>query len=110
MSKIMLTDLIKIDSPTEYKLHLGGRNNEGVNPLDEYVKDNKNWLAWNCWRGNKNDWTRKHILSFMEFYPLSDAWLFGGIFQVKGCDGEEYDLTDVPTFEKFQGRLVPHSI
>ena len=32
-----------------------------MNSYDEYVADYKNWLGWNEWRGNRNDWTRDFI-------------------------------------------------
>lgn len=36
--KIMINDILKIEDPSQYKLHLAGRNESWVNPLDEYVK------------------------------------------------------------------------
>jgi hypothetical protein len=106
MSKIKLTDLIKIDCPNQYKLHLGSRSRDCTHPLDEYVIDRNNWREWNESRGDKNEWTRKYIFSFIEFYPISNAWLFGGVFEVKDRLPDLYVLEDVSDSEKFEGRLV----
>lgn len=103
---IKLTDVIPIESPGQYKLHLACRNKEGVRPLDEYVADHSRWLAWNEWRGKRNDWGRTFIFSFMEFYPLTDAHLFGGVFEVKERLPDHYVLEEVEAFKKWEGRLV----
>jgi hypothetical protein len=111
MTPIMLSDLIKIDDPTQYKLHLGCTS-DGNRPLDEYADDRDKWLAWNRWRGTKDDWSRDFIFSFIEFYPLKDAWMFGGVFRViarhdPGPDG--YDLERIDEFDKYEGRLICQS-
>lgn len=78
---IALTDLLQIPAPSDYKLHLACWNGE-EHPLDVFVASRAAWSGWNEWRGAKNDWTRPRILSFMDFYPKSNAWLFGGAFDV----------------------------
>ena len=102
---IPLNDILTIAAPEEYKLHLACWNGDN-HPLDEFVVDPANWLGWNEWRGKKNDWTRPRVLSFMQFYPKADAWLFGGIFDVVEIRSDGYTLTPVATFEKYVGRLV----
>jgi hypothetical protein len=103
---IKLTDLIPIPNPDQYKPHLGCANEDGIHPLDEYVTDRKYWLMWNEWRGQKNQWTRKYIFSFIEFYPIANAYLFGGVFEVKERLPDRYVLEEVPEFEKWEGRLI----
>ena len=105
-TKIMLNDLLRIENPTQFKLHLACRNEAGVNPLDGYVANRANWIGWNEWKGEKNDWTRDFILSMMEFYPKKDSWLFGGAFRVLERSGDEYELDELADFGKFDGRLV----
>lgn len=39
MQQIKLTDLINIDDPREYKLHLACLSQDGNHPLDEYVEN-----------------------------------------------------------------------
>ena len=92
---IQLSDIIHVDDPSQYKLHLACRNEDWVSPLDEYVSDHKNWLGWNEWRGNRNDWTRDFVFSLMEFYPRSDSWLFGGVFRVFERHDDHYQLEEI---------------
>lgn len=47
-----------------------------------FLTDRKEWHGWNEWRGNRNDFSRPYILSFMKFYPEHETWLFGGIYEV----------------------------
>lgn len=103
---IHLSDIIHIDEPSQYKLHLACRNEDWVNPLDEYVSDHKNWLGWNEWRGSKNDWTRNFVFSLIEFYPRSDSWLFGGVFRVAERHDDRYKLEEVDEYKKFVGRVI----
>lgn len=103
---IKLQDVIKIGSPEQYKLHLACRNEDAISPLDEYVVDHKNWLEWNAWRGNRNDWTRDFVFSLMEFYPKTDAWLFGGIFRVLERHDDYYELEEVHEYKKYVGRVL----
>lgn len=102
---IPLNDVLQIASPHEYKLHLACWNGE-CHPLDEFVACRDNWIQWNEWRGRRNDWTRPHILSFMEFYHQRDAWLFGGVFEVVERHKNRYILREHSNFEKYVGRLV----
>ncbi len=102
---IPLTDILTIISPQEYKLHLACWNGQ-IQPLDVFVADPEKWLGWNQWRGNKNDWTRPRILSFMDFYPKADAWLFGGAFEVIDRRHDGYTLRADPRLEQYVGRLV----
>lgn len=103
---ILLNDILGISEPREYKLHLACQNKDLIRPLDEYVADSANWIGWNEWRGSKNDWTKPYVLSFMEFHPKSDAWLFGGEFQVLERRADSYKLRPLPRLEKYVGRLI----
>ena len=87
-------------------MHLACRNEDGINPLDQYVARREKWIGWNEWKGAKNDWTREYILALMEFYPRRDTWLFGGVFRVLERGAERYDLEEVERFSKFEGRLL----
>jgi hypothetical protein len=102
---IPLTDLLPIAAPADYKLHLACWN-QHEQPLDVFVTARANWRAWNEWRGSKNDWTRPRILSFIDFYPKSDAWLFGGAFDVIERRSDGYGLRADAQFEKYVGRLL----
>ncbi len=105
---INLNDILAISAPDQYKLHLACRERRGnnPNPLDEFVRDPDAWVGWNEWRGSRNDWTRPHVLSFMEFYPQSDTWLFGGAFEVLERRPDGYSLRADEHLEKYVGRLL----
>ena len=103
---IKLTDIITIASPSQYKLHLACANEEGTHPLNEYAADRSEWVRWNEWRGVKNDWTRPFIFSFIEYYPICNAYLFGGVFEVKERLPKKYVLQEVEAFSKWEGRLI----
>lgn len=103
---IQLNDILRITNPEEYKLHLACQNPDGVRPLDEFVGHPENWLGWNQWRGRRDDWSRPRVLSFMEFYPKSDAWLFGGAFRVLERRPDSYELKPERALNKYVGRLV----
>ena len=108
---IGLTEILKFDNPEEYKVHLANYNGEHQ-PLDVFVRSKEEWKGWNSWRGEKDDFNRKYIFSLIEFYPESNTWLFGGVFEVlERFDvtrdfGYEVRLTDI--FENYIGRLKIH--
>ena len=105
-SVIKLTDIIPISNPQQFKLHLACANPDGLHPLNEYVANRANWLGWNEWRGSKNDWNRPFIFSFMEFSPIANAYLFGGVFAVKERKDDQYVLEECPAYSKWEGRLI----
>lgn len=103
---IKLTDIIPIPNPTAFKLHLACANEEGVHPLNVYIEDRSDWVKWNEYRGNKNQWTRPFIFSFIHYYPRSNAYMFAGVFEVKECLRDRYVLEEVEEFKKWDGRLI----
>lgn len=103
---IMLADLVPLENPEDYKLHLSSTSVEGVHPLDDYIADRDYWIGWNEWKGSRNEWTRKYVFSFIEFYPIANAYLFGGVFEVMERLPEKYVVKEVPEFEKWEGRLI----
>ncbi len=103
---IALNDLLKIEDPKQYKLHLACREPGGASPLDEYVTDRADWIGWNQWRGSRDDWTREYVFTLIEYYPKPDHWLFGGVFRVVEKRDDGYRLESVAEFEKYEGRLL----
>lgn len=103
---IALIDILSLGPAEDYKLHLASRNADGVHPLEEFVEDRERWVAWNSWRGNRDDWTRPFILSFMQYYPRPNGWLFGGIFRVVDRPEDEYVIEEVEGGKPYVGRLV----
>ncbi|MCI0509229.1 MULTISPECIES: GIY-YIG nuclease family protein [Chromohalobacter] len=104
--EIALNDLLRIADPSKFKLHLACRNEEYQEPLDAYVADPREWIGWNEWRGRRNDWTRPYILSFMDFYPRSNQWLFGGAFEVLERLNDRYRLKALSEFDQYVGRVL----
>jgi hypothetical protein len=103
---ILLNDLMKIEDPTKYKLHLACVDKHGEHPLDVYVADKSEWIGWNQWRGDRDDWTRDYIFSLIEFYPKYDSWLFGGVFKVIERKKDCYKVENISSFDKYEGRLI----
>ena len=105
---IYLRDICLIENPNDYKIHFA-RTSNGTRPLDEWVRDPEIWKGWQRAYRKNNPFNRNFNLSTMEFE--TNAWLFGGIFQVCNQPGDEdfdgeykVDLTD--QWESFIGRLV----
>lgn len=105
---IPLTAIIEIKEPEKYKLHCASRNPQGVQPLDAYVRDKKEWRGWNTWRSKQNAFNMQYIFSMMHFYHESDMWLFGGIYEVTGRGenySHSYEIRDLPEYSHFIGKL-----
>lgn len=104
---IPLSEVLSLPSPSLFKLHLATRNDHGEEPLDIFVADRDKWRGWNEYRGDQNRWTRPCIFSLLQFYPVRNAWLFGGVWEVLGRRrGRRYELRSDPAFEPWIGRLV----
>ena len=43
-SPIKLTDLIPIEDPKQYKLHLACTDTSGDNPLNDYIRNRELWV------------------------------------------------------------------
>ncbi|MFA5904759.1 MAG: GIY-YIG nuclease family protein [Desulfobacula sp.] len=108
MSSIPVTQIIRIDESNQYKFH-AARWNGDDQPLDVYVRDKKEWFNWNTWRNKKDEFSRKYIFSLIDFYPESDMWLFGGIYEVlKRNDipnSHSYEIKELSQYSGYVGRL-----
>ena len=105
---ILLQKVCRIPDPENFKLHLACWNKRDQ-PLDVFVRDRGEWDKWNAWRGKRDDFSRPHIFSLIDYYPQKDTWLFGGIYRVlarKAVDkAHSYEIETVPEYEAFTGRL-----
>ena len=107
MSLTISTVLELKKSPDTFKLHLACWNQKD-HPLDVFVRDPVAWDGWNAWRGNRDDFSRPSILSFMEFYHEPDTWLFGGIYDVLAREAPRYKIRRQPEaflLEKYIGDI-----
>ena len=103
---ITMQDVIRVDNLEQYKLHLASWNGD-EHPLDVFVADHNAWIGWNKWKNkDKNDWTREFVFSVIEFYPRTDSWLFGGVFEVIDRHEDRYELEEVGDYKKFVGRVI----
>ena len=78
---IKVTEILQIQNVNDYKLHLASWNGKD-HPLDVFVRSKEEWEGWNTYKGQKNDFNRKYILSLIDVYREPDTWLFGGIYKV----------------------------
>jgi len=103
---IFLNQIMPIDEPAKYKMHIA-KSGGGPQPLDVFVKDFDAWIGWNCWRGegNKNRFNRQYVISFIDFYPQTGIFLFGGIFEILKTYSDHYDVRLCNRYRDFIGRL-----
>ncbi len=108
MFEIPVSKIIIIDNPREFKLHAARWSGE-YHPLDVYVRNKEEWRAWNTWRNEKDEFSRKYIFSLIDFYPEHDMWLFGGIYEVVGRNSKpkdfSYEIEELTEYSDFVGRL-----
>ena len=76
-----ISKILEIENLHDYKFH-AARNNGEHEPLDVFLRDREEWDDWNRWQGNKNEFTRDYVASFIKFYPEEETWLFGGIYKI----------------------------
>ena len=101
---ITMQDVIHVDDPDQYKLHLANTSPDGTRPLDAFIADE--WLKWNEYRGERDRFNRGFIFSLIRFYPKEDAWLFGGIFEVIERHEDRYVLEEDVEYRKYVGRVI----
>lgn len=104
-SVIYLSEIIHLEKPNEFKIHLAVKNKNGDQPLDDFLNDFNNWKGWNSYRKGKDRFPRKYIFSMMDFYPQSGVWLFGGIFKILQRYDDKYEIELSELFSNMIGRL-----
>ena len=109
---IKLKQIMPIENPSMYKIHVAKRSNDGYEPLDEYINGWDNWIGWNTYRGDgkPNRFTRKYVISFMHFYPQYGTFLFGGIFEILKTYSDRYEIRLCDMYKDFIGRLKVKNI
>ena len=101
---IGLREIWDIENPEDYKVHFA-RWNKIEQPLEVWARNPNEWRGWQEYWPGRNDFNRPRIFSLMQFYHETDAWLFGGVFQVveRLHDAYRVELTDER--ESLIGRL-----
>lgn len=108
MTEIPITQIIVINEPHKYKFHAARWN--GVDqPLDVYVRDKDEWFGWNTWYNTRDEFSRQYIFSLIDFYPETDMWLFGGIYEVLKRNNKphsnSYEIKELIEYSAYVGRL-----
>lgn len=101
---ILLKDIWPFEKPHEVKVHFA-RWNEEAQPLEVFVRDHQEWQGWQEYRPKRNEFNRPYIFSLMQFYHETDAWLFGGLFQVLARHADRYEVALLDKGSGFIGRL-----
>ena len=101
---IMLREIWPIENTCDYKIHFA-RWNGRHQPLLVWARDAEEWKEWQQYRPGRNDFNRPLIFALMQFYHESDAWLFGGIYQVLARHDDRYDVELTEYGESLIGRL-----
>lgn len=102
---ILLNDILRIENPSAFKLHLASTNEDGERPLNLFVKNRQEWINWHTYRYKKSDdWTRDNILSLIEY--KTNLWLMGGVFRVLERRNDGYRVEFDELYNKFLGRVV----
>lgn len=95
-------------APERSKVHLACWN-QIEEPLDVYLRGEfDKWQAWQ----KKPNFERSHVVALIDL-PEAHRWLFVGVYESHGYQkledgGHLYDLTPVPAYAEFAGRLLVH--
>lgn len=101
---IKLRDIMPLENLEEFKIHVAKYNGE-EEPLDVFIDDFNEWKSWHNWKGYNDRFSRKYIISFIDFYPQKGTFLFGGIFEVIERYEDHYTVKLLEKYENFIGRL-----
>lgn len=100
-------DILSFCEWADCKIHLASWNGND-HPLDVFLRDRREWMGWNEYRGRKDTFNRQFIFSLIEFYYEPNTWLFGGFFCVLRRLGDRYDLELIKDDDELIGRLKLH--
>ena len=115
MNEILLNDILKIpeEEIENYKIRFM-INNGHIEPLTIMVQNPKELLDWIAWKSDKDDLSRKKVITFVRYYTKSqDQWIFTGIYKVNKKDnfdkiknGVGYDIVPIEKYQKLYGKLI----
>lgn len=105
---ILLRDIWPIATPENYKIHFARWNKE-AQPLEVWVRNKREWQAWQEYRPTRDEFNRPLIFSLIRFYHEPDTWLFGGVFRILNRHAHHYEVELTNDGEGFIGRLKLHS-
>jgi hypothetical protein len=116
MSKeqIKLTDIIKLDNPSDYYAHLPCLNRANNQPLDAFLNNENEYKQWQEWKGNEKGGKiikekfpkRDYIISFANvYYEGNDIHLFTGIYKIVKRLSNKYEVEKLDLFQNLIGKL-----
>ena len=115
MNEILLNDILKIpeEEIENYKIRFM-INNGHIEPLTIMIQNPKELLDWIAWKSDKDDLSRKKVITFVRYYTKSqDQWIFTGIYKVNKKDnfdkiknGVGYDIVPIEKYQKLYGKLI----
>ncbi len=104
MMPIMLRDVLRIESLTDYKVHFAKWNQEHQ-PLDVFTRDRQEWQGWQEHRPERDDFNRQFIFPLASFYHETGTWLFGGVYEVIERHPDKYVVQQSAFAAELIGRL-----
>ncbi len=102
---IKLNQIMAIDCPTQYKMHIAKYNGER-NPWMTLLK-----ALIAGWAGTLGGVKKRIALPedmlyrLLIFYPQKGSFLFGGIFEILNTYSDHYDIRLCEEYKDFIGRL-----
>ncbi len=109
MEILPLIDIFPIKKPSCYKIHFARyEKTNNIEPLDVFVRSREEWQGWQEYKPQRNEFNRPFIFSVIQFYPETDIWLFGGIWEIMDRLPEKYVVSLTNQGQGFIGRLKLH--
>lgn len=96
--------LLIAEEPRKYKVHLATWNKQH-HPLDVFVRSWDEWVGWNRYRKNRDEFNRPYVIGLIDFYPERSTWLFGGIFRIEIRTESGYEISLTDQSRPYIGRL-----
>ena len=112
--QIKLTDIIQLENPSDYYVHLSCLNRENNQPLDIFLDNENEYKQWQEWKGNEKDGKiakekfpkRDYIMSFANVYHEgNDIHLFTGIYKIVKRLSNRYEVEKLDLFKNLIGKL-----
>ncbi len=89
----------------QFRFHLAKQSPSGTRPIDVLARSPLEWLGWQAYRGlQKERFVKDKIVSFAHMFGTK--YLFGGVFDIVGREGEEYKVKHSDKYSEMIGRLV----
>lgn len=104
---IELIDILDFPARGVCKIYLSSRKGK-ENALEVFLRDRSECASWISFGRMKAELNYKFILSFIEFHPEPNAWLFGGIYRVCLRPSNQHELELCQDYRHYIGRLKVH--